>query len=101
MDINKLMQQAQAMQKKIEETTNAINEKEFTGEASNGLVKITINGEYTTLNVDIDPSVVVVEDKDMLQDLIMIAFNNAKEKVDECKKEQLGSMASALNLPLK
>ena len=99
MDINKLMQQAQAMQKQIEDTTNAINEKEFEAEASNGLVKITINGEYTVLNIDIDPSIIVAEDKDILQDLIMIAFNNAKEKVDECKKEQLGSMASALNLP--
>ena len=99
MDINKLMQQAQAMQKQIEDTTNAINEKEFEAEASNGLVKITINGEYTVLNVEIDPSIIVAEDKEMLQDLIMIAFNNAKEKVDECKKEQLGSMASALNLP--
>ena len=93
------MQQAQAMQKQIEDTTNAINEKEFEAEASNGLVKITINGEYTVLNIDIDPSIIVAEDKDILQDLIMIAFNNAKEKVDECKKEQLGSMASALNLP--
>ena len=99
MDINKLMQQAQAMQKQIEDTTNEINEKEFTAEASNGLVKITINGEYAILNVDIDPSILTADDKEMIEDLIMIAFNSAKQQVDDCKREQLGSMASAMNLP--
>ena len=99
MDINKLMQQAQQMQKQLEDVSNSINEQEFTAEASNGLVKITINGEYKILDLDIDSSIIVAEDKEMLQDLIVIAFNNAKEKVDESKKEQLESIASGLNLP--
>ena len=99
MDINKLMQQAQAMQKQIEQTTNEINEKEFTAEASGGLVKVTISGEYTVLNIDIDPSIIVAEDKEMIEDLIMVAINSAKQQVDEYKKEQLGSMASAMKLP--
>ena len=99
MDINKLMQQAQAMQKQIEQTTNEINEKEFTAEASGGLVKVTISGEYTVLNIDIDPSIIVAEDKEMIEDLIMVAINSAKQQVDEYKREQLGSMASAMKLP--
>lgn len=93
------MQQAQQMQKQLEDVSNSINEQEFTAEASNGLVKITINGEYKILDLDIDSSIIVAEDKEMLQDLIVIAFNNAKEKVDESKKEQLESIASGLNLP--
>ena len=101
MDINKLMQQAQAMQKQIEDASNAINEMEFTAEASNGLVKATVNGNNEVLNIDIDPSILNPEDKEMIEDLIMIAINNANEKVAVCKKDRFGSMASAMGLPVK
>ena len=101
MDINKLMQQAQAMQKQIENATNAINEMEFEADASNGLVKVKINGENRILDIDIDASILNPDDKEMIQDLIMIAINNANDKVEEYKKEILGSMASAMGLPIK
>lgn len=101
MDINKLMQQAQAMQKQIENATNAINEMEFEADASNGLVKVKINGENRILDIDIDASILNPDDKEMIQDLIMIAINNANDKVEEYKKERLGSMASAMGLPIK
>lgn len=101
MDINKLMQQAQAMQKQLEETNEKINSMEFEGQASNGLVKVVVNGEYKVLSVDIDPNIINAQDKEMLQDLIMIATNQAIEKADECKKDSFGSMASALGIPTK
>ena len=80
MDINQLMQQAQAMQQQIEKATEQINATEFEGSASNGLVKVTINGENKVLSVSIDPEVIHPEDKEMLEDLVMIAVNNAIEK---------------------
>lgn len=101
MDINKLMQQAQAMQKKIEDASNAINETEFEAEASNGLVKVRVNGENTLLDIDIDESILNPQDKEMIEELIVIAINNANAKIDEYKKEKLGSMASAIGLPVK
>ena len=99
MDINKLMQQAQAMQKQLEKATEQINATEFEGVASNGLVKVTVNGENKVLAVNLDPSILNPEDKEMIEDLIMIAVNDAIGKADEMKKERLGSMASAMGLP--
>ena len=100
MDINKLMQQAQAMQKQLEKATEQINATEFEGVASNGLVKVTVNGENKVLSVSLDPGILNPEDKEMIEDLIMIAVNDAIGKADEMKKERLGSMASAMGLPL-
>ena len=54
---------------------------EFEGTASNGLVKIVMNGEYKVVSVDIDPSILNANDKDMIQDLIMIATNDATTKI--------------------
>ena len=101
MDINKLMQQAQAMQKELEKANEQINATEFEGSASNGLVKVTINGENKVLAVNIDPSILNPEDKEMIEDLIMIAVNDAIDNADELKKDRFGSMASAMGLPLK
>ena len=100
MDINKLMQQAQAMQKQLEKATEQINATEFEGVASNGLVKVTVNGENKVLAVSLDPSILNPEDTEMIEDLIMIADNDAIGKADDMKKERLGSMASAMGLPL-
>ena len=98
MDINKLMKQAQQMQKQLEQANAELNAMEFEATASNGLVKVIVNGEYKVVSVDIDPSIINAEDKDMLQDLIMIATNNAVEKVDASKKEKLGAMTKGLNI---
>ena len=101
MDINKLMQQAQAMQKQIEKMSDQLNQNEYEGSASNGLVKVTVNGENKVLAVDIDPSILNPEDKEMIEDLIMIAVNDAVSKADEDKKAKFGGMASSMGLPVK
>lgn len=98
MDINKLMKQAQAMQKKLEEANAQLNAMVFEGNASNGLVKVTINGEYKVQSVNIDESILNKEDKEMIQDLIMIAVNDATTKIDNSKKEKLGSMTQGLKI---
>ena len=99
MDLNKLMQQAGALQKQLEETGRQINEMEFEAEASNGLVKVTVNGENKILKVTIDETILNKDDKEMIEDLVMIAVNNAIDKVDEYKKEKYGAMGSAMGLP--
>ena len=101
MDINKLMQQAQAMQKQLEKATEQINATEFEGTASNGLVKVTVNGENKVLAVSIDPPILNPDDKEMIEDLIMIAVNDAIGKADALKKDRFGSMASSMGLPIK
>lgn len=101
MDINKLMQQAQAMQKQLEEANKQINEKEFEGSASNGLVKVVINGENRIQSIDINKDILNADDKEMIEDLIMIAVNDAIDKAEDYKKDRYGSMASALGIPGK
>lgn len=101
MDINKLMQQAQAMQKQLEEANKQINEKEFEGSASNGLVKVVINGENRIQSIDINKDILNADDKEMIEDLIMIAVNDAIDKAGDYKKDRYGSMASALGIPGK
>lgn len=96
MDINKLMKQAQVMQKQLEKANEELNAMQFEGTASNGLVKVLVSGEYKIVSVDIDPSIISADDKDMLQDLVMIATNNAVEKVDASKKERLGAMTQGM-----
>ena len=98
MDINNLMKQAQAMQRKLEETNKQLEAMQFEADASNGLVKITVNGQYRVVSVDIDETILNKEDKEMIQDLIMIATNNAIDKVDNAKKEKFGSMTQGLKL---
>ena len=98
MDINKLMQQAKQMQNELEKANNQINAQEFEGAASNGLVKIKMNGEYKVVSVDIDESIINKDDKDMIQDLIMIATNEAVNKIDEVKKRTLGAMAQGFKI---
>ena len=101
MDINKLMQQAQAMQKQLEKATEQINEMEFEGSASNGLVRVVVNGENKVLSVSVDPEILNPEDKEMIEDMLMIAVNDAIGKAEDTKKERLGSMASAMGLPVR
>ena len=101
MDINKLMQQAQAMQKQLEKANEQINATEFEGSASNGLIKVVVNGENKVLSVSIDTSILNPEDVEMIEDLVMIAVNDAIAKADNLKKERFGSMASAMGLPMK
>lgn len=98
MDINNLMKQAQAMQRKLEETNKQLEAMQFEADASNGLVKVTVNGQYRIVSVDIDESILNKDDKEMIQDLIMIATNNAIDLVDNAKKEKFGSMTQGLKL---
>lgn len=101
MDINKLMQQAQAMQEQLEKASEQINAMEFEGSASNWLVKVTVTGENRVTAVNIDPEILNPDDKEMIEDMVMIAVNDAIEKADETKKSRLGSMASAMGLPVR
>ena len=98
MDINNLMKQAQVMQRKLEETNKQLEAMQFEADASNGLVKVTVNGQYRIVSVDIDESILNRNDKEMIQDLIIIATNNAIDLVDNAKKEKFGSMTQGLKL---
>lgn len=99
MDINKLMQEAQKMQAKMQKAQEEMANSDFEGSASNGLVKVTLNGEMEVKSVKIDPSVVDASEVEMLEDLVMIAFNEAVKKVNETSEANFGSLTKGLNFP--
>ena len=79
--------QQEAMKSK-EEVDNTI----FEGSASGNLVKVEINGKFDMVSVKVDPSVVDPDDVEMLEDLIVAAYNDAKAKADKMKAEKLGAL---------
>ncbi|MDP5136932.1 YbaB/EbfC family nucleoid-associated protein [Rheinheimera baltica] len=93
-----IMKQAQAMQDKMQKVQAEIAAMEVTGEAGAGLVKITMLGNHNVRRVSIDDSL-MQDDKDMLEDLIAAAINDAVRRVDETSKERMAAVTGGLQLP--
>ncbi len=89
--MQQLMKQAQKMQEQMTKAQEELENAEITGEAGNGLVKVTVNGKKVVNAVNIDSSIVDPEDVEMLEDLIVAALNNAYEKADEMYAEKMGA----------
>ena len=93
-----IMKQAQAMQEKMQKVQAEIAAMEVTGEAGAGLVKVTMLGNHNVRRVSIDDSL-MQDDKDMLEDLIAAAINDAVRRVDESSKETMAAVTGGLQLP--
>ncbi len=85
-----MMRQAQKMQQDAMRAKEELENSVFEGSASGGLVKVEINGKYDMISIKIDPSVVDGDDVEMLEDLIVAGFNDAKAKADQMKGDKLG-----------
>ena len=97
-NLDTLMKQAQSMQEKLQSVQNKLAEMEFTGEAGAGLVKVTATGRHHIKNVKIAASL-FEEDKEMVEDLVAAAINNALNKIETSTKEEVGKVASNMQLP--
>lgn len=93
-----IMKQAQAMQENMKKMQEDLGKLEVTGESGAGLVKVQMNGRHDVKNVAIDDSL-LKEDKEMLEDLLAAAVNDAVRKVEASNKDKMGGLASGLNLP--
>jgi len=93
-----IMKQAQAMQENMKKMQEDLANMEVQGEAGAGLVKVTMTGRHDVSKVEIDSSL-LQEDKEMLEDLIAAAVNNAVRKVEQESKAKMGSLAQGLNIP--
>ncbi|MCT6903912.1 MAG: YbaB/EbfC family nucleoid-associated protein, partial [Lactobacillus sp.] len=94
-----MMKKMQKMQKEMMEAQEALNAEQFEGVAGGGMVKVTVSGQREVVSVDLDESVVDPEDIEMLQDLIVIATNEALKKVEEKTNSTMGKFTQGLNLP--
>ncbi|MCK0714212.1 YbaB/EbfC family nucleoid-associated protein [Chromohalobacter sarecensis] len=93
-----MMKQAQEMQEKMQKVQEEIAETEVMGEAGAGMIKVTMNGRHDVSNVNIDPSV-MEEDKELLEDLLAAAVNDAVRKVETTSKERMEEVTAGMNLP--
>lgn len=97
-DINELMKQAQAMQEKMQKMQAEAANAEVRGEAGAGLVKITMNGRHDVKQVEIDASL-LTEDKEILEDLIAAAVNDAVRKVERSQQSAMSNLTAGMQMP--
>lgn len=95
MDFQKLMEQASRMQESLGNLENELNATEYEGNC-NGLI-VKINGKMECLNVNIPEE--MMDDREMLEDVLRIAFNQASEKADEDRNSRIRSTAGGLGIP--
>lgn len=97
-DLGELMKQAQQMQEQFQKQQEELANAEVTGESGAGMVKVTMTGRYDVRNVNIDPSL-LEEDKDMLEDLLAAAVNDAVRRVEQLNRDNMSNMASGFGVP--
>ena len=93
-----LMKQAQAMQENLKRAQEELASIEVEGQSGAGLVKVTMTCKHDVKRVVIDPSL-LADDKDMLEDLVAAAFNDANRKVEQTVQQKMASVAGGLGLP--
>ena len=98
-NMNKMLKQAQKMQAQMMKAQEELNNKEIEGTAGGGMVKVVLNGAQELKSVALDPEVVDPDDVEMLEDLIIAAFQNAQEKVKEMSDSAFGGLTSGMNIP--
>ncbi len=98
-DMANLMKQAKEMQGKMEDAQAKLDEVEVTGDAGAGLVSATVTAKGTLRRLDIDPSILVPSEKEVVEDLIVAAINDAQDKAAVASKDEMSKITEGLNLP--
>jgi nucleoid-associated protein EbfC len=99
MNIQQMMKQAQALQAKMTKAQEELKAKELIGSSGGGKVKITMNGAQEVTAVSIDPEVVNASEADLLEDLVLAAFRDARSKVTRLIEEEMGKVTGGAGLP--
>ena len=98
-NLGNMMKQAQQLQKKMAEAQDKLNDIEVEGLSGGGLVKVTATAKGNIKRIDIDDSIIKSDEKEVLEDLIVAATNDAKEKGEAAAQEQMKSITGGLPLP--
>ncbi|MGD9660436.1 MAG: YbaB/EbfC family nucleoid-associated protein [Porticoccaceae bacterium] len=96
--IQDLMKQAQQMQEKMQRMQEEAAKAEVTGESGAGLVQVIMNGRHDVRKVTIDPSL-MSEEKELLEDLLAAAVNDAVRKVEKHSQEKMAEITAGMNMP--
>mgnify|MGYP000084270625 CR=1 FL=1 len=98
-NLGAMLKQAQEMQSKMGEMQEKLSGLEVEGQAGGGMVKILLSGKSEVRSVKIDPTLVTPDDVEVLEDLIVAAFNDAKGKVESQVSEKMSELTGGLQLP--
>ncbi len=98
-NIGKMLKQAQEMQTRMAELQESLGALEVEGAAGGGLVRVTLTGKGAMRRLSIDPSLVQGDEVEMLEDLIVAAFNDGKAKVEQLVQERMAEVTGGLKLP--
>ncbi len=97
--MNALMQQAQEMQQKMATLQETLKDTTATGSSGGGMVTVTANGHNEIIAVNIEQNIISVDEREMLQDLITAATNDALRKVKQISKEEMSKLTGGVNIP--
>jgi DNA-binding YbaB/EbfC family protein len=98
-NLGQMMKQAQEMQVKMQEMQDRLADVEITGASGGDMVRVTLNGKGEMRGVSIDPSLFNGDDAEVVEDLIVAAFNDAKGKVEARVADEMSKITGGLNLP--
>ena len=99
-NMSNLMKQAQRMQRQMEEASKELESKEFTATAGGGAIEVTVTGKKEITKVKLDPEAVDPEDVETLEDLIMVAVNDALNQVDAVSQASMSKMTGGMGAGL-
>ena len=98
-NFNDMIKQAQKLQQKVTDMQTQLEGVTMDGQAGGGLVKITISGKNDLKKIQIDPSLLKEDEKEVLEDLIVAAHNDAKNKLEAHVQDEMSKVTGGFNLP--
>ena len=97
-DLSQIMRQAQAMQAKINEAQKKLEAMEVEGSAGGGMVKLRLSGKSALLGVSIDASLMAADDREILEDLIKAAHDDARRKLEDAQNDEMKGLSGGLGI---
>lgn len=95
--LGQLMKQAQQMQNNVQKVQEEIAAMEVVGQATGGVVKVTMSGKHDVRRVEIDDS--VMDDREMLEDLLVLALNDASKQIEAASQQKMGAATAGMPMP--
>jgi len=96
--LGNILKQAQAMQENLKRAQEELAALEITGSAGGGMVRVTMTGRHNVKRVELDPSL-LKDDKDVLEDLVAAAMNDAVRKVEQATQEKMAGVTGGMSIP--
>lgn len=97
--LGNIMKQAQQMQERMQKIQEEIAQMEITGESGAGMVQVTLSGNHNCRRIKIDPSLLVAEEQEILEDLVAAAINDANRRIEEAQKQKMAEVTGGMPLP--